>query len=134
MDRFQYRNILEYKMLASAKHLFKDRFQNGSHDWIFMHDNDPKHTSLLVRKQLADWGIIVLDWPAQSPDLNPIENLLYQLNFTTKLRHIKTLDELMDTLQDAWNNALVPANLEALVCSMRARCNAVIAVKGLPTK
>ena len=62
-------------MLASAKHLFKNRFQNGSHDWIFMHDNDPKHTSLLVRKQLADWGIIVLDWSAQFPDLYPIENL-----------------------------------------------------------
>ncbi len=74
----------------------------------------------------------MLDWPAQSPDLNPIENLLYQLNFTTKLRHI-TLDELMDMLQDAWDNALVPANLEALVCSRHARCNAVIAAKGLHT-
>ncbi len=76
----------------------------------------------------------MFDWPVQSPDLNPIENLWYQLNFITKLRHIKTLNELMDTLQDAWDNALVPVNLDALVCSMRARCNAVIAAKGSPTK
>ncbi|ORD97438.1 TC1A [Hepatospora eriocheir] len=38
-----------------------------------MQDNDPKHTSRLVSNWLDEKEIQVLDWPPQSPDLNPIE-------------------------------------------------------------
>ncbi len=61
-----YQEILEHLMLPSADQLFKDA------DFIFQQDLAPAHTAKIW---LNDHGVGVLDWPANSPDLNPIENL-----------------------------------------------------------
>jgi len=46
---------------------------NGN--YIFQHDNDPKHTALKTSLFLIDNNIKVLLWAPNSPDLNPIENI-----------------------------------------------------------
>ncbi len=63
-----YQEFFEHFMLPSVDQLFKDA------DFIFQQDLAPAHTVKSTKSWLNDHGVGVLDWPADSPDLN-IENL-----------------------------------------------------------
>ena len=68
-----------------------------------------------------------------SPDLNPIENLWSILDARLMYRRVNTVDQLFELLKEEWKK-LDTDLLDRLVCSMPARCQAVIDAKGFPTK
>ncbi len=95
MDSDQYTGILNQFMLPAAENFFNNHNNNNSSSqWFLLHDNDPKHTSSKASEWMELNGIQNLNIPPYSPDLNPIENLLYIVK--NKLQYNDEDDE--DTL------------------------------------
>uniref|UniRef100_A0A8C5MWS3 Transposase n=1 Tax=Leptobrachium leishanense TaxID=445787 RepID=A0A8C5MWS3_9ANUR len=81
--------------------------------------------------QIKGWNI--LEWPSQSPDLNPIENLWWDLKKAVAVRKPKNVTELEAFAHDEW--AKIPVDgCKTLVSSYASRLKAVITVKGCCTK
>ncbi|KAI5086608.1 hypothetical protein C0J45_23324, partial [Silurus meridionalis] len=63
-----YQNLLQQHMVPSLS-------LSPNQPAVFMQDNAPCHTAKQVKQFLETENIEIMTWPAQSPDLNPIENL-----------------------------------------------------------
>ena len=101
----------------------------------FQQDNNPKHTTRKANKWFSDNNIIPLKWPAQSPDLNPIEHLWQHLK--AKLQQYDTppkgVHELWERVAKEWTE-IPPETFQNLIESMPRRIQAVLQAKGGHTK
>lgn len=79
-------------------------------------------------------GIKSLDWPGNSPDLNPIENVWGLMSSKIGKRKPKTMVELMKTIEKVWFEDITEEYLKALYDSMPNRVKCVIKAKGGTTK
>ena len=127
MDGAKYRRILEENLFESAKTLKLGR------KFTFQQDNNPKHKAKSTLEWLNKKSINVLEWPSQSPDLNPIENVWRDLKIAVHRRSPTNLSELEQFSCEEWAK-ISPSYCAKLVETYPKRLIAVIAAKGASTK
>ncbi len=121
-----YQKILEHFMLPSADKLY------GDADFIFQQDLAPTHTAKGTKSWFNDHGITVLDWPANSPDLE-IDSLWGIVKRKMRDTRPNNADDLKATVKETWAS-IPPQQCHKLITSMPRRIEAVIKAKGSPTK
>ena len=120
--------ILE-KRVPQLNRLFKE---NNENEWWFQQDGDFKH----MAKVTQDWLVnhvphfIQKDkWPANSPDLNLIENLWKQMNDAVKSIHATTINGLKRIIKDEWEKISLE-NIRNLYKSYPSRLKQIVERKG----
>lgn len=120
-----YQNLLQQHMVPYLR-------SSPNQPAVFMQDNAPCHTAKRVKNFLEGENIELMAWPAQSPDLNPIENLWKILGDKVMVKKPTTITELWRRLEEEWTK-ITPEQCERLVLSCGRRCAEVIHSRGLYT-
>lgn len=112
----RYVGILEMHLLP---------FMDGHRDYVFQQDNATSHSAQRTRNWLNNNGVIPMNWPPNSPDLNPIENIWSFLKQQVDQREIHGFQQLNDVATDIFNSLPQDFILQ-LIASMPRRVQAVL--------
>ncbi|GFX85160.1 transposable element Tcb2 transposase [Trichonephila clavipes] len=99
-------------------------------DFILMDDNARSHRARIVEEYLEDHGLERMEWPARSPDLNPVEHLWNYLSREVAALNPppRSLHELKQGLLCVWFSLPIPVS-DNLINSMGNRCRQCIQVR-----
>ena len=102
---------------------------------VFMQDNAPCHKAHIVMNFLAEKNIETLDWPPQSPDMNPIENLwaIIKKRRQKKYGLPRGKADIIEQIFNIWDN-IEPELVQKLANSANKRINEVLKLKGKVSK
>lgn len=102
---------------------------------VFMQDNAPCHKAKIVMDFFDTNHVNIMDWPAQSPDMNPIENLwaIIKARRQKKYGYPKTKVEIIDQIFDIWDN-IEPELVSKLADSANRRVSEVLRLNGRVSK
>ncbi|GFX97872.1 transposable element Tcb2 transposase [Trichonephila clavipes] len=100
-------------------------------DFLLMDDNSRPHRVYLAEVSFFVEGIVRIEWPAFSPDMNPIEHVLEAVGRRVAGRQPppQTLQELERALLEEWDR-IPPHVINSIIDSMPQRCSTLLAVRG----
>ena len=128
MDQHIYHQVLVHHGIPSGNRLIPGK-------WVFVQDNDPKHSSNKVKNYLRTKStepnarMSVMEWPSQSPDCNPLELLWEECDRQVRKRKPTNLADLEVSVRAVWGS-LTEEKLVKLVKRMPDICKAVIKAQG----
>ena len=123
MNSTRYCRILEHGLLPFLTNVFPEGHR-------FQQDNDPKHCSNFTKQFLIDEGVNWFKTPAESPDLNPIENVWGSLKYYLRHEYKPTnLETLIDGIKTFWKS-MTPDVCKKYIGHVEKVIPRVIAVNG----
>lgn len=123
----RYRQLLQEHLLPWAEELLGPR----ETAWKLQDDNAAPHRSRVVQDFLDQSGVRRIEWPARSPDLNPIEHLWDEMGRRVRQRDppVSSLTELANALREVWE-AIPQTVIQTLIRSMPRRLHQVLRTRG----
>ncbi len=115
--------VLEQHMLPSRWHLFQGR------PCVFQQDNAKPQTVAITIAWLRSRRVRVLNWPACSPDLSPIENIWRIIKLKLCPRRPRNLHLLETYFRLEWDQIPTP-KLQKLITSMPRHLQTVLKRRG----
>ncbi|QSS55716.1 hypothetical protein I7I53_03681 [Histoplasma capsulatum var. duboisii H88] len=131
--RMNSKEYIKIILLHSYPHYIRILEKRGIALWA--EDGARYHTSKLIKDWMNEWQMDRVEWPAQSPDLNPIENLWAIMKHRiSKIRYrIHSEAEMRKELQLIWDS-ITQEEIQDLIRSIPRRMQAVIKARGGSTK
>ena len=104
-------------------------------NFILMDDNARAHRAHITNQYLKQATVVRMEWPARSPDLNPIEHAWDMLQTAVSSRPVQpaSVQELRHALLEEWDQ-IPQYKIRRLISSMRRRCQVVIEARGHNTR
>ncbi len=112
MNAERYIKVLEQHMLPARRR-------------VFQQDNATPYTGAITTAWLSSRRVRVLNWPACSPDLSPIENIWRIIKWKIRQRWPRTLQQLETYIRQEWDQIPTP-KLQKLITSMPRRLQTVL--------
>ena len=129
-DNKKYRAVLDDYLFSFGRNTY-GCIQNS----VFQEDNIKPHRAIAMKAYLKERGVVTMFWPAQSPDLNPIEDVLVfiKANLRKRTRYDMNEEELFDWVREIWSR-IPQSYFPNLVRAMNARAKDVTENRGASTK
>ncbi len=104
-------------------------FQLCGRPFLFQHDCSPVSKSRSIKTWLVEFGVEDLDWPSQSPDLNPIKHLWDEVEW--KLRARPSCPKTVHDLTNAYwiNGQKFPQKYSKILWPLK-KCGSCYSCKG----